>query len=143
MSWRDIIKEDIKKYSEITWRDIEIWSVDYKNRPDDFKGDNIYFTESGATVKGVFDPDVRDWGIKSVNSYATAVSFTAEIVDEEDEDDVIGVLEIEIQWNDIRSSYSSEAAINPSNVTIEVDMKGQKDPKNFDVSCEIEWEGSW
>jgi len=146
VSWKHIIKEDIKKYSRITWEKIDIDDIQYDNLPDDFKNmengrNTIYFEARYATVEGVFDPDVRTWGVKSVGSYATAVSFTAEIVDEED-DDVIEVLEIET--TDVETSDDNNGMpINPSGVRIKVDMKGQKDPKNFDVSVEVDWQGPY
>ena len=146
MSWKDIVKEDIKKYSQITWEEIDIDDIQYDNLPDDFKNmengrNTIYFNAKYATVEGVFDPDIRTWGVKSVSSFATAVSFTAEIVEEED-DDVIGVLEIET--TDVETAHDNDGMpINPSSLRIKVDMKGQKDPKNFDVNCLVDWQGPY
>ena len=150
MSWENILlKSDIRKGDfKITWTKIPVDDVEIKNKPkeltrmlqeeryDDF--DTVDITAGDATVNGYFTADVRTWGVKSLYSYATDLSFVLTLEDTEGDlykDMDITVEDIEDEDDDMK--------INPREVLVEIDMKGQTDPSQFETKATIVWQGSY
>jgi len=150
MSWENILlKSDIRKGDfKITWTKITVDDVEIKNKPkeltrmlqeeghDDF--DTVDITTGDATVNGYFTADVRTWGVKSLYSYATDLSFVLTLEDTEGDlykDIDITVENIEDEGDDMK--------INPREVLVEIDMKGQSDPSQFETKATIIWQGSY
>lgn len=146
MSWKDTLnKFDIRKSSQIRWemnpRDV---SVFLKNAPD---GRDSGETVGRCIVEGAFQADVRTWGVKGVGSYATSVELDFEyLVYEKDTGDEQEIVPYEIEFDAEKLSDSmptSESALNPSDVTIYIDMKNQRDKEQFEISGDFEWQGSY
>tara|TARA_R100000388_G_scaffold6315_1_gene6181 strand:+ start:63 stop:503 length:441 start_codon:yes stop_codon:yes gene_type:complete len=146
MSWRDeLAKSEIRKSSRIRWemnpRDV---SVFLKNAPD---GRDSGETVGRCIVEGAFDADVRTWGVKSVGSYASTVELDFEyLVYEKDTGDDKEIVPYEIEFNAEKLSNNmpaSDSALNPSDVTIYIDMKNQRDKEKFEISGDFEWQGSY
>ena len=146
MSWRDeLAKSEIRKSSRIRWemnpRDV---SVFLKNAPD---GRDSGETVGRCIVEGAFDADVRTWGVKSVGSYASTVELDFEyLVYEKDtgDDKEIVPYEIEFDADKLQNNMpASDSALNPSDVTIYIDMKNQRDKEQFEISGDFEWQGSY
>ena len=139
MSWKNTLnKSDIRKSSLIRWemnpRDI---SVFLKNAPDG--------RDSGET--GAFQADIRTWGVKGVGSYASSVELDFEYIVYENEtgdEEEIVPYEIEFDANKLDNDMpASDSALNPSDVTIYIDMKNQRDKEQFEISGDFEWQGSY
>ena len=146
MSWRDeLAKSEIRKSSRIRWemnpRDV---SVFLKNAPD---GRDSGETVGRCIVEGAFDADVRTWGVKSVGSYASTVELDFEyLVYEKDTGDDKEIVPYEIEFDADKLSNNmpaSDSALNPSDVTIYIDMKNQRDKEKFEISGDFEWQGSY
>mgnify|MGYP001396871121 FL=1 len=146
MSWRDeLAKSEIRKSSRIRWemnpRDV---SVFLKNAPD---GRDSGETVGRCIVEGAFDADVRTWGVKGVGSYASTVELDFEyLVYEKDtgDDKEIVPYEIEFDADKLENNMpASDSALNPSDVTIYIDMKNQRDKEQFEISGDFEWQGSY
>jgi len=146
MSWRDeLAKSEIRKSSRIRWemnpRDV---SVFLKNAPD---GRDSGETVGRCIVEGAFDADVRTWGVKSVGSYASTVELDFEyLVYEKDTGDDKEIVPYEIEFDAEKLSNNmpaSDSALNPSDVTIYIDMKNQRDKEKFEISGDFEWQGSY
>lgn len=146
MSWKDTLnKFDIRKSSQIRWemnpRDV---SVFLKNAPD---GRDSGETVGRCIVEGAFQADVRTWGVKGVGSYATSVELDFEyLVYEKDTGDEQEIVPYEIEFDADKLSNNmptSESALNPSDVTIYIDMKNQRDKEQFEISGDFEWQGSY
>ena len=150
MNWENILlKSDIHKGDfKIAWTKIPVDDVEIKNKPkeltrilqeegyDDF--DTVDITAGDATVNGYFTADVRTWGVKSLYSYATDLSFVLTL------DDTEGDLykDIDITVKDIEDE-DDDVKINPREVLVEIDMKGQTDPSQFETKATIVWQGSY
>ena len=146
MSWRDeLAKSEIRKSSRIRWemnpRDV---SVFLKNAPD---GRDSGETVGRCIVEGAFDADVRTWGVKGVGSYASTVELDFEyLVYEKDTGDDKEIVPYEIEFDAEKLSNNmpaSDSALNPSDVTIYIDMKNQRDKEKFEISGDFEWQGSY
>ncbi len=146
MSWKDTLnKFDIRKSSRIRWemnpRDV---SVFLKNPPD---GRDSGETVGRCIVEGAFQADVRTWGVKGVGSYASTVELDFEyLVYEKDtgDDKEIVPYEIEFDADKLENNMpASDSALNPSDVTIYIDMKNQRDKEQFEISGDFEWQGSY
>ena len=146
MSWRDeLAKSEIRKSSRIRWemnpRDV---SVFLKNAPD---GRDSGETVGRCIVEGAFEADIRTWGVKSVGSYASTVELDFEyLVYEKDTGDDKEIVPYEIEFNAEKLSNNmpaSDSALNPSDVTIYIDMKNQRDKEKFEISGDFEWQGSY
>ena len=146
MSWKDTLnKSDIRKSSRIRWemnpRDV---SVFLKNAPD---GRDSGETVGRCIVEGAFQADVRTWGVKGVGSYASTVELDFEyLVYEKDtgDDKEIVPYEIEFDADKLQNNMpASDSALNPSDVTIYIDMKNQRDKEQFEISGDFEWQGSY
>tara|TARA_R100000734_G_scaffold10908_1_gene8193 strand:- start:5453 stop:5905 length:453 start_codon:yes stop_codon:yes gene_type:complete len=150
MNWENILsKSDIRKGDfKIAWTKIPVDDVEIKNKPkeltrmlqeegyDDF--DTVDIEAGDATVNGYFTADIRTWGVKSLYSYATDLSFVLTLEDTEGDlykDIDITVKDIEDEDDDMK--------INPREVLVEIDMKGQSDPSQFDTKATIVWQGSY
>ena len=146
MSWRDeLAKSEIRKSSRIRWEmDDRSAFIFMKNSPD---GDDFSARVARCIVEGAFDADVRTWGVKSVGSYASSVELDFEyVIHEEDtgNDKEIILYEIEFDANKLSGDMpTSEDALNPSDVTIYIDMKNQRDKEKFEISGDFEWQGSY
>ena len=146
MSWRDeLAKSEIRKSSRIRWemnpRDV---SVFLKNAPD---GRDSGETVGRCIVEGAFEADIRTWGVKDVGSYATNVELDFEyLVYEEGTGDDKEIVPYEIKFDADKLDNdmpTSESALNPSDVTIYIDMKNQRDKEKFEISGDFEWQGSY
>ena len=146
MSWRDeLAKSEIRKSSRIRWemnpRDV---SVFLKNAPD---GRDSGETVGRCIVEGAFEADIRTWGVKSVGSYASTVELDFEyLVYEKDTGDDKEIVPYEIEFDAEKLSNNmpaSDSALNPSDVTIYIDMKNQRDKEKFEISGDFEWQGSY
>lgn len=146
MSWRDeLAKSEIRKSSRIRWEmDDRSVSIFMKNSPDknQFESD-----VRRCIVEGAFQADIRTWGVKSVGSYASSVDLDFEyIVYEKDTGDEKETVSYEIKFDADKLSDNmpaSESALNPSDVTIYIDMKNQRDKEQFEISGYLEWQGSY
>lgn len=146
MSWKDTLnKSDIRKSERIRWemntRDV---SVFIKNSPD---GNQFSETVGRCIVEGAFQADIRTWGVKGVGSYASSVELDFEYtVHEEGTGDDKEIVPYEIEFDADKLSNNmptSESALNPSDVTIYIDMKNQRDKEQFEISGDFEWQGSY
>ena len=146
MSWRDeLAKSEIRKSSRIRWemnpRDV---SVFLKNAPD---GRDSGETVGRCIVEGAFEADIRTWGVKDVGSYATNVELDFEyLVYEEGTGDDKEIVPYEIKFDADKLDNdmpASDSALNPSDVTIYIDMKNQRDKEKFEISGDFEWQGSY
>jgi len=146
MSWKDTLnKSDIRKSEQIRWEmDNRSVSLFMKNSPD---GNQFSETVGRCIVEGAFQADVRTWGVKGVGSYATSVELDFEyIVHEEGTGDEKETVSYEIEFDADKLSNdmpTSESALNPSDVTIYIDMKNQRDKEQFEISGDFEWQGSY
>tara|TARA_R100001129_G_scaffold5301_1_gene4504 strand:+ start:4143 stop:4583 length:441 start_codon:yes stop_codon:yes gene_type:complete len=146
MSWKHIIKEDIKKMADITWElDGGMLSVFLENPPDDKK--DAYIENATGYVDGKFDVELRSWGVKGVGSYASKVRLRFNYVVETDtfeQDETEYDVEFDAGEldNDMPDSYNSPS-FNVKDVTIYIDMKNQKDENQFEYRGDIEWQGSY
>jgi hypothetical protein len=146
MSWKDIVKEDIKKMADITWElDGGMLSVFLENPPDDKK--SAYIENATGYVDGRFDVELRSWGVKNVGSYASKVRLNFNYVVETDtfeQDETEYDVEFDAGEldNDIPDSYDSPS-FNVKDVTVYIDMKNQKDKNQFEYRGDIEWQGSY
>ena len=122
-------------------RDVSIFMT---NSPD---GDDFSARVGKCIVEGAFDADVRTWGVKSVGSYASSVELEFEyVVHEKDTDDDKETISYEIEFDANKLSGdmpTSDDALNPSDVTIYIDMKNQRDKEKFEISGDFEWQGSY
>ena len=149
MSWKDTLnKSDIRKSEQIRWemntRDV---SVFLKNAPDEKAIGDVGETVGRCIVEGAFQADIRTWGVKGVGSYATSVELDFEyIVYEKETGDEEEIVPYEIEFDADKLSNNmptSESALNPSDVTIYIDMKNQRDKEQFEISGDFEWQGSY
>ena len=146
MSWRDkLAKSEIRKSSRIRWEmNTSDVFVSIKNSPD---GNQFGETVGRCIVEGGFDADIRTWGVKEVGSYATRVELDFEYVIHEEgtgDDKEIITYEIEFDADKLSNNMpTSESALNPSDVTIYIDMKNQRDKEQFEISGDFEWQGSY
>jgi len=149
MSWKDTLnKSDIRKSEQIRWemdrRDV---SVFLKNAPDEKTIGDVGETVGRCIVEGAFQADIRTWGVKGVGSYATSVELDFEyIVYENETGDEEEIVPYEIEFDADKLSNNmptSESALNPSDVTIYIDMKNQRDKEQFEISGDFEWQGSY
>jgi len=145
MSWKGTLnKSDIRKSEQIRWemnkRDV---SVFINNSPD---GNQYTVSVGRCIVEGAFEADVRTWGIKGVGSYATRVELDFEYIVEEGTGSVREIIPYEIEFDADKLDNdmpTSESALNPSDVTIYIDMKNQRDKEKFEISGDFEWQGSY
>tara|TARA_A100001515_G_scaffold137312_1_gene129799 strand:- start:276 stop:734 length:459 start_codon:yes stop_codon:yes gene_type:complete len=146
MSWKDTLnKSDIRKSEGIRWEmDNRSVSLFMKNSPD---GNQFGETVGRCIVEGAFQADIRTWGVKGVGSYASSVELDFEyIVYEEGTGDEKQIIPYEIEFDANKLSNNmptSESALNPSDVTIYIDMKNQRDKEQFEISGDFEWQGSY
>ena len=146
MSWKDTLnKSAIRKSEQIRWdMDKRSVSLFVKNAPD---GNQFSETVGRCIVEGAFQADIRTWGIKGVGSYATSVELDFEyIVHEEGTGDDKEIIPYEIEFDADKlsdSMPSSDSSLNPSDVTIYIDMKNQRDKEQFEISGDFEWQGSY
>ena len=147
--WKNLLKSDLRKADyKIVWEKIPVDDIDIKNKPkelvsmyseegyDDF--DTVEAEAGDATVEGYFDADIRTWGVKSLYSYANKISFTLTFDDTESdiyEDLDIVITEIETGEDDMR--------INPFNIEVIIDMKGQMDASQFETKAIVNWQGPY
>ena len=146
MSWRNsLLKSDIRKADyDITWKEIDIDDITIKNKPQELVSDTIEITASDATVEGGIDLDIRNWGVKSVYSFARKIKFTMTFEDIDTWNHVIDDIDIVIDDNIEDAQFQDEKErFNPSEIHIEVDMKGQQDPSKFETKATIYWQGSY
>tara|TARA_R100001129_G_C5312337_1_gene245520 strand:+ start:1279 stop:1758 length:480 start_codon:yes stop_codon:yes gene_type:complete len=149
MAWKNtLLKSDIRKGQfDITWTNIEIDSLTVKNKPQEWINmdagfDTVDQSRSEATVKGVFEADVRTWGIKSLYSIAREISFLLTI--EDTETDLDEDIDITIDDNIEDETLDFEGPrINPHSIEVEIDMKGQKDPSRFETKATVVWQGEY
>ena len=146
MSWKNTLnKSDIRKSERIRWemnaRDVSLFM---KNSPD---GREFGVTVDGCIVEGAFQADIRTWGVKGVGSYANSVELDFEyIVYEEETGDDKEIISYEIKFDADKlenNMPASDSALNPSDVTIYIDMKNQRDKEQFEISGDFEWQGSY
>ena len=151
MNWENILsKSDIRKGDfKIAWTKINVDDVEIKNKPkeltrmlqeegyDDF--DTVDITAGDATVNGYFVAEIRSWGVKSLYSYANDLSFTLNF--EDTEGDLYKDMDITVE--NIDDEDDDDMKINPSEIRVEIDMKGQSDPSQFETKATIIWQGSW
>ncbi len=149
MSWENILlKSDIRKGDvEMSWTEIPVDDVEIKNKPkeltrmlqgyDDF--DTVDITAGDATVKGYFVAELRSWGVKSLYSYANELSFT--LTFEDTEGDLHKDMDITVENIETDELDSEKTKVNPKEVRIEIDMKGQSDPSQFETNATITWIG--
>ncbi len=149
MSWKNTLnKSDIRKSEQIRWemdrRDV---SVFLKNAPDEKTIGDVGETVGRCIVEGAFQADIRTWGVKGVGSYATSVELDFEYIVYENEtgdEEEIVPYEIEFDANKLDNDMpASDSALNPSDVTIYIDMKNQRDKEQFEISGDFEWQGSY
>ncbi len=146
MSWKDMLnKSDIRKSEQIRWEmDGRSVSIFMKNSPD---GNQFSETVGRCIVEGAFQADIRTWGVKGVGSYATRVELDFEyVIHEEGTGDDKEIIPYEIEFDADKLSNNmptSESALNPSDVTIYIDMKNQRDKEKFEISGDFEWQGSY
>ena len=146
MSWKDTLnKSDIRKSSRIRWElDFVNVSLFMKNSPD---GNEFSAFVGRCIVEGAFDADVRTWGVKGVGSYASSVELDFEyIVHEEGTGGDYSIQDDKIKFDADKLSNNmptSDSALNPSNITIYIDMKNQRDKEQFEISGDFEWQGSY
>ena len=147
--WKNLLKSDLRKADyKIVWEKIPVDDIDIKNKPkelvsmyseegyDDF--DTVEAEAGDATVEGYFDADIRTWGVKSLYSYANKISFTLTFDDTESdiyEDLDIVITEIETGEDDMQ--------INPFNIEVIIDMKGQMDASQFETKAIVNWQGPY
>ena len=149
MSWKNTLnKSDIRKSEQIRWemnqRDV---SVFIKNSPD---GNRYSVSVGRCIVEGAFQADIRTWGVKGVGSYASTVELDYEYTVTESTREIRGgrfqIVPYEIEFDADKLSNNmptSESALNPSDVTIYIDMKNQRDKEQFEISGDFEWQGSY
>ena len=146
MSWKDTLnKSDIRKSSIIRWEmDTRYVSIFLKNAPD---GRDSGESVGKCIVEGAFQADIRTWGVKGVGSYATSVELDFEyIAYEKDTGDEREIVPYEIKFDADKLSGNmpaSDSALNPSDVTIYIDMKNQRDKEQFEISGDFDWTGSY
>ena len=145
MSWKSTLnKSDIRKAQQIRWEmDDRSVSIFMKNSPD---GRDTGEEVGRCIVEGAFQSDIRTWGVKGVGSYATSVELNFEYIGYEketgDEEEIVPY-EIEFDAEKLENDMpASESALNPSDVTIYIDMKNQRDKEQFEISGYFEWQGS-
>ena len=147
--WKELLKSDLRKADyKIVWTKIPVDYIKIKNKPkelvsmyseegyDDF--DTVEAEAGDATVEGYFSADIRTWGIKSLYSYANEISFTLTFDDTESdiyEDLDIVITEIETGEDDMK--------INPSDIEVTIDMKGQMDASQFETEAIVNWQGPY
>ena len=147
--WKELLKSDLRKADyKIVWEKIPVDDIDIKNKPkeliniyseegyDDF--DTVEVEAGDATVEGFFYADIRSWGIKELSSSADEISFTLSFGDTESdiyEDLDIVITEIETGEDDMK--------INPSDIEVTIDMKGQMDASQFETKAIVNWQGSY
>lgn len=152
MSWKDeIMKTNIRKgdYS-IKWESIEIDDLVLKNKPKELINmdagfDTVDVTAGEATVKGAFEVDVRTWGIKSLYSYATNITFVMTF--EDTETDLYEDIDVEIDFTgsgmeDDHINTENEQ-INPAYIHVEIDMRESKNSSQFETKATIYWQGTY
>lgn len=151
MSWENILsKSDIRKGDfKITWTEIPVDDVEIKNKPKELTRmlqeegysdfDTVDMTAGDATVNGYFVADIRSWGVKSLYSYSTDLSFT--LTFEDTEGDLYKDMDITIERTESEKAYNSDMQINPQEIRVEIDMKGQSDPSQFETSAIVIWQG--
>ena len=146
MSWKNTLnKSDIRKSEQIRWemnkRDVSLF---IKNSPD---GNEFSEHVGRCIVEGAFQADIRTWGVKGVGSYATSVELDFEYIVHEEgtgDDKEIIPYEIEFDANKLDNDMpTSESALNPSDVTVYIDMKNQRNKEQFEISGDFEWQGSY
>ena len=149
ITWKNtLLKSDIRKGQfDITWADIGVGDLIIKNKPQelinmDAEFDTVDQTASEATVKGIFEVDVRTWGIKSLYSVAREISFV--LTFDDTETDIYEDIDITIDDNIEDETLDFEGPqINPHSIEVEIDMKGQKDPSRFETKATVVWQGEY
>jgi len=146
MSWKNNLRKLELRKSEydITWK-IEP-SIQVSNKPN-----NVEYTEEeviSCNVKGSFSADVRDWGVKSIGSYAISVELDFDYVTFKDGDAALDDkrtnYKLKFDANKLEDDMPSGVdAFNPSEVYILIDMKNQTDSDRFEISGNFEWQGSY
>ena len=147
--WKELLKSDLRKADyKIVWTKIPVDDIDIKNKPkelvsmyseegyDDF--DTVEAEAGDATVEGYFYADIRTWGIKELRSSVDEISFTLSFGDTESdiyEDLDIVITEIENGEDDMQ--------INPYNIEVIIDMKGQMDSSQFETKAIVNWQGPY
>ena len=85
--------------------------------------------------------------MKGVGSYASSVELDFEYIVYENEtgdEEEIVPYEIEFDANKLDNDMpASDSALNPSDVTIYIDMKNQRDKEQCEISGDFEWQGSY
>ena len=146
--WKELLKSDLRKADyKIVWTKIPV-DATITNKPkelvnmyaeegyDDF--DTVEVEAGDATVEGYFYADIRSWGIKELRSSANEISFTLTFDDTEGdiyEDLDIVITEIETGEDDMQ--------INPSDIEVTIDMKGQMDASQFETKAIVNWQGPY
>lgn len=151
MSWKNNLrKSELKKMQyDITWKKIKVDYLSVKNKPEglkniDGKFDTVEATAEGATIRGEFSADVRSSRIKEIGSRADEISLR--IIFEDTETDLYEEFDVDIMSppDTIEDNmHDGNLKINPAYIEVELDMKGQKDPEQFEKIVRIYWEGTY
>ena len=149
MAWKNtLLKSDISKGQfDITWENIDVDDLTIKNKPQELINmdagfDTVDQTASKATIKGIFEVDVRTWGIKEVYSIAREISFV--LTFDDTETDIYEDIDITIDDNIEDDRLNDDVPrLNPAMIEVEIDMKGQKDPSRFETKATVVWQGEY
>ena len=146
--WKELLKSDLRKADyKIVWAKIPV-DVTITNKPkelvsmyseegyDDF--DTVEAEAGDATVEGYFYADIRSWGIKELRSSANEISFT--LTFDDTEGDIYEDLDIVI--TEIKTG-EDDMQINPSDIEVTIDMKGQMDASQFETKAIVNWQGPY
>ena len=138
--WKNLLKSDLHKSDyNITWKDIDTSLNKLSNLPEEYKNmEGFDHSLTKATVTGGFSADVRNWGVKSVYSFAREMTFVLSVEDTESD----FYKDIEISIDNIEDDKDN-GKLNPSYIDIQIDMKGQEDPSKFEVKATITWQGEY
>lgn len=136
--WKNLLKSDLRKSDyDITWKDIDTTLQTLSNLPKNYPP-YPFDQLTKATVTGGFSADVRNWGVKSVYSFAREMTFVLSLEDTESD----FYKDIEISIDNIEDDKDN-GKLNPSYIDIQIDMKGQEDPSKFEVKATITWQGEY
>ena len=148
MSWENILsKSNIRKADfDITWKDIDVDDLEVKNVPKELEnmdeGFNTVDVMAGkATIEGGLNLDIRHWGVKGIGSTASKIEFV--LTFEDTETDLYEYMDVIITDTTDETVISGQPALNPAYITVVIDMKGQKDPSQFETTAEVWWQGEY
>ena len=141
LSMSSIRKSDF----DFTWSKIEVEDLDLKNVPKELENmdegfNTVDVTAGDATIEGGMELELRTWGVKGIWSRASEIEFV--LTFEDTESDLYENIDVNITDNiEDENIIHDGLNINPSYINVEIDMKNQKDPSQFETKATIYWQG--